>query len=786
MITFSDDGSRIFLDSPIVMPRAAGFLWNKSMMIEMNCRGFARAQFMQPEPSKYSRGPNIEAQTFMQPEQPYYSHHPGRFFYLRDEDTGEIYSLPYEPVRKTPKKYVFSPGLGNIIWDLEISTLHIQITLQLPVDASVELWSFQIENIGTTSKKVSIYPYFSIGYMSWMNQSATFRPDLGGIVATSITPYNKYPDYFKNKHLKDSTYFLCQTLPLSWHTQRESFEGEGGLHNPDALKLESLQGAPAHYETPVAVVQYRFDLSPNSKEILRFAFGPAEHDDEIRTIKNSYLSAEGFTYASQAYASYIEQFQHKFRINTSDTYFDHFVNNWLPRQIFYHGDVNRLTTDPQTRNYLQDNLGMIYIDPSYFRRALLHALSQQKSDGSMPDGILLHENAQLKYINQVPHTDHCVWLPICLEAYLNETNDFAVLHEQVKDASGSDLSVFERITNALDWLYNKRDPRGLSYIEQGDWNDPMNMVGYKGKGVSGWLTIASAFSFQIWSKVSSALGKSTMAELFLKRRNELNDLANEWLWDGQWYARGITDDDLVFGVQSDPEGKIFLNPQSWAILAGTCDASKTDLIIRALTDRIETPYGPALLAPAYTRMREDIGRVTQKFPGSAENGSVYNHAAIFYIYSLYVSGRGDHAFRLLKQMIPGPEDEDLLRRGQLPAFIPNYYRGAYYQFPDGAGKSSHLFNTGTVSWLYRCVIEGLYGLKGTPDGLAIQPQLPSSWDFARVQRRFRGAIFEVSYKRKIGIQELCIFLDGVSQNGSVISSIQSGKTYMVDVEIPAL
>ena len=31
-----------------------------------------------------------------------------------------------------------------------------------------------------------------------------------------------------------------------------------------------------------------------------------------------------------------------------------FVNHWLPRQVFYHGDTNRLTTDPQTRNYLQD------------------------------------------------------------------------------------------------------------------------------------------------------------------------------------------------------------------------------------------------------------------------------------------------------------------------------------------------------------------------------------------------------------------------------------------------
>ena len=41
------------------------------MMIQTTCRGYATAQFMQPEPAKYTYAPNLEAKTFMQPEQPY-------------------------------------------------------------------------------------------------------------------------------------------------------------------------------------------------------------------------------------------------------------------------------------------------------------------------------------------------------------------------------------------------------------------------------------------------------------------------------------------------------------------------------------------------------------------------------------------------------------------------------------------------------------------------------------------------------------------------------------------
>jgi cellobiose phosphorylase len=67
----------------------------------------------------------------------------------------------------------------------------------------------------------------------------------------------------------------------------------------------------------------------------------------------------------------------------------------------------------------------------------------------------------------------------------------------------------------------------------------------------------------------------------------------------------------------------------------------------------------------------------------------------------------------------------LIQRGQLPVFIPNYYRGAYRQIPRTAGRSSHLFNTGTVPWVYRCLIDGLFGLQGSQEGLQIKPQLPS-------------------------------------------------------------
>jgi cellobionic acid phosphorylase len=730
---------------------------------------------MQPEPAKYAHAPNLEAKTFMQPEQAYYAHHPGRFVYVKDEETGALFSAPYEPVRAPLDSFSFTAGTHDLAWTVEHLGLRVELRLGLATDDVVELWELRVTDLSGRPRRVSVVPYFPIGYMSWMNQSAEWRADLGGIVASSVTPYQKVADHFKNLHLKDKTFFLCERTPDAWEASQAAFEGEGGLHNPSSLQAETLAGGDARYETPAACVQYRLALAPHQSEFYRFAFGPALDDAEIAELRERHLSEAGFDRARQAYAAYVDSGRGSLRISTPDAAFDRFVNHWLPRQVFYHGDVNRLSTDPQTRNYLQDNLGMAYIAPGVTRSALLHALSQQHGNGAMPDGILLVEGAELKYINQVPHTDHCVWLPVCLQAYLDETADFALLEERVNGQT-----VAQRLDAAMAWLHRDRDARGLSFIAQGDWCDPMNMVGYQGRGVSGWLTVAAAYAMTLWAGLCADAGRADAATRWRAAAQELNAAANAHLWDGDWYARGITDDDVKFGVAADTEGRIYLNPQSWALLSGAASDTQRQRLLAAIDAQLETPHGVAMFNPPYSRMRDDVGRVTQKHPGSAENGAVYNHAAAFYVHALYAIGDADRAFHALRRMIPGPDAADLRQRGQLPVFIPNYYRGAHAQYPRTAGRSSQLFNTGTAAWAYRSLIEGLCGLRGCTEGLRVQPQLPSGWDRLDATREFRGAQFEVQVRRT---GRPSVRLDGQPLPGAVVRGIEPGRRYRLEVEL---
>lgn len=780
------NGERYDLHSAVKMPLASAFLWNKQLMIQLNCRGYATAQFMQPEPAKYAHAPNLEAKTFMQPEQPYYAHHPGRFVYIKDEQQQSVFSVPYEPVRQPAENFTFSAGQHDIRWQLQQNGLEIEWLLTLSPDEPHELWQLTIRNIGNEQRELSVYPYFPVGYMSWMNQSGRYDAALNAVICSSVTPYQKYPDYFKNKYFKDKTFLLAEQQPDSWEAIQQQFEGEGGLHNPSALQQAELAKGEALYETPACVMQYRVTLDAQQKKQYRFVFGPAYDEAEIAGIKQRYFGKDaGFEQAVADYAAYIAQGRGCLSISTPDPVLDNFVNHWLARQVFYHGDVNRLTTDPQTRNYLQDNMGMSYIKPDVTKQAFLTALAQQKTSGEMPDGILLHKDAELKYINQVPHTDQCIWLPVCLNAYLAETNDYAIL-QQVVGFAGSDetATVFEHICRAMGWLLHKRDHRSLSYIEQGDWCDPMNMVGYKGTGVSGWLSLAAAYALKCWADICDQVAQPERATQYRANADEFNHAVNHYLWDGNWYGRGITDDNVVFGVSKDPEGRIYLNPQSWALLSGAASPDQQQHLLAAVAEQLETPFGVQMLAPAYTAMRDDVGRVTQKYPGSAENGSVYNHAAAFYLFALYQANQPDKAYQILRQMLPDSAASDYLQRGQLPVFIPNYYRGAWQQTPRTAGRSSQLFNTGTVHWVYRCLVEGLFGVKGTPQGLQVTPKMPAAWAGANVSRYFRGAVFDIVMTRKADISQPQLRVNGVLQPAQLISDIKAGQHYQVELLLP--
>jgi cellobionic acid phosphorylase len=247
---------------------------------------------MQPEPAKYAHGPSLDAKTFMQPEHSYFSHHPGRFFYIKDKDTNSLFSVPFAPVKADVEHYKFIVASQSISWRIEQDGLVIELKLSLDQDKPLEVWDFSITNSSDRARNVDVYPYFPIGYMSWMNQSADYDDDINGIVASSVTPYQKVEEYYKNQQLKDLTFFLSKKKPTTWTCEQADFEGHGGLHCPDGVVNERLNNNKASYQIPAACMQFSLSLLPNELNSQQFLFGAANHRDDIDEIHGQYFSTE--------------------------------------------------------------------------------------------------------------------------------------------------------------------------------------------------------------------------------------------------------------------------------------------------------------------------------------------------------------------------------------------------------------------------------------------------------------------------------------------------------------
>jgi cellobiose phosphorylase len=93
--------------------------------------------------------------------------------------------------------------------------------------------------------------------------------------------------------------------------------------------------------------------------------------------------------------------------------------------------------------------------------------------------------------------------------------------------------------------------------------------------------------------------------------------------------------------------------------------------------------------------------------------------------------------------------------------------------------------TGSASWLYRCIVEYVLGIRADFDGLRVDPCLPSHWDGIRVRRRFRGAFYNITIWNPDHLQkgEVLIHVDGEPIEGNVIRSDAQGTEHEVRVDI---
>jgi cellobiose phosphorylase len=296
----------------------------------------------------------------------------------------------------------------------------------------------------------------------------------------------------------------------------------------------------------------------------------------------------------------------------------------------------------------------------------------------------------------------------------------------------------------------------------------------------GWVAICLELFFDCMEH----MGDHQRLADYRKRLDELKRKTNELCWDGDWYWRGTHDSGWVLGSKDNKDGgMIFTNPNAFAIVAGIADEEKTEKILASFDKYLDHEYGSYCFYPPFQQPEPRAGIISRFAPGTKENGSLQGHNSRWRIWAELKAGRGDKALEILRKMLPNVRheaDPDLYRIEPYAAcqFI-------YASEADRPGEGSHAWATGTACWTLLNVQQHMLGVEPQVDGLRIDPCLPSDWQWAKMQRDFRGARYNIRYSKPAGITrgKVSLKLNGNPVEGNLVPLQPAGSINEVEVII---
>lgn len=717
----------------------------------------------------------------------------GKYFYFKDNSTGEIWSPTWMPVKTELKNYEISYGFGYAIFKSGYKNIIVELELFIPLKENLEVWNFKVTNNSQKPLDLSIYTYFEFCLGSSADHhrefhksfiETSFHEDVNALLATKRLweiplgdrgHWNiEYPYYgfvSSNKKIFD------------YEGDKENFIGQyGSLDNPSALQKEKLSNRTGKWNDSIGTIRVKQNIANNTTESIAFYLGIKSNKDEINTSIKKFETPKQITDALNDVKKYWNNILSTLEIETPDDAMNIFVNKWVRYQAIAGRLWARTAYYQQSgafgfRDQLQDSMIYLPIDASWTENQIkLHARHQ------FEDGQVLHWWHPISETGlPTKMTDDLLWLPYILFHYLDETGNYRFLNETEPyyDNAKKQDTLFNHCVAAIEKVLTRYSERGLPLIGAGDWNDGLSAVGLEFKGESIWLAHFFYLILERFSKICEKVNEPDLQKKYSQKADELRDAINKYGWDGNWFWRATKDNGVKIGSSENDEGKIFLNAQTWSVLADTTSDERKKSAMDSVTNYLLKNNGALLLWPAYSKPDKFIGYLSRYAPARRENGGVYTHAATWAIQAYAMIKDPINSFEAYKRLNPilsGMEPDKYVAE---PYVTPGNIDG-----PDSPnyGMAGWTWYTGSAQWFAKEVLEWILGVRPTEDGLIIDPCIPKEWKEYKVKRTFRGTIYNITVKNmngvSFGVKE--IIIDGKSQIENLIKPV---KKEQVIVEV---
>lgn len=696
-----------------------------------------------------------------------------RYFFIRDEETGEIWNPGWYPCRNSLDDYQCTHGLGYTIIRGEKDGISLRIRGFVDETHPAELWTLTLCNHSDRKHTVKIFSFaeFTLtGYKIYCNYysnlEATFDPEHHLLVAFNTAQERTHPWY--------NGFMASSIRPTGFDSSKKAFLGTyGDISTPEAVENGHCTGSLAACEDMVGALENTFCLEPGQRVTFHVVIGSTDSTERAVQMTGELFSDGAIDAAFQRLQKSKEIMERDIEIHTPDSKVNNLINKWVKQQVQLCAEAGR-DTGKGFRDQLQDAWAIASFNPALAGEKILETLHYQYSDGRCVRGWLPLDN----HI----YSDGPVWIAPTINAYVKETGDYDFLNTKVPYLDEGEATVWEHILLSVRYSSEDTGERDLVLAHAGDWNDSLNGIGVGGKGESVWTSIALHYALEnVREMAEEIFHDHTLAQEMEDRKHKIKEAINRNGWDGEWYLAGYTDAGEKVGSRENQEGCIYLNSQTWAILAGIPDPERQEKCLKALDTQLDSPYGPLTLYPTYRKYNPAIGRLTGFVPGIWENGTPYCHGGTFKIVADCCAGRGDAAYETMLKIMPDSQTNPSDYSGCEPYVLTNMYFG-----PDNprAGQTMFAWVTGTAGWMFRAATQYMMGFFPGYQSITIRPCIPSGWKACRMRRKFRNSVYFLTLKNSgSGSKIKQVTLDGTPIPGNSFPMPDDGKEHEILVEL---
>ena len=730
---------------------------------------------------------------------------PGRYFYIHDRDKHDYWSASWQPVGKPLAQFktICRHGTAYTIIESEYNNIKTETTYFVPLNRHFECWLSKITNRDNVKRRLRLFTFveYANNWHVWQDainlQYTQFilRMDVVDNIidhGINVNLADDSADLWNHDGNKHTFLGVVGAEVSGFDTDREIFLGNfHGYHNPLVVENGACRNSIAVGDNGVGVLQIDIELKPGESRELAVLMGIGKAAVEGRKVLSEFQDIDNIHREFEKLRAHWHNRLQGLSVRTPDPEFNSMTNMWSPfnclmtyawsraASLVYSGERDGLGY----RDTVQDLLGVMHLIPAEAGKRLELMLTGQVSTGGAMPVVkpFAHRPGQETPPKEEEYrSDDCLWLFNAVPAYVKETGDLAFYDKVLPFADKGEVTVLGHLRRAIEFNLERSGAHGLPCGLFADWNDCLEL-GQRGETI--FVALQLRYALKTYLEVCELLRRAEEGQWAKAQLKILDRNLSKYAWDGKWFLRAYRYDGLKYGSQTDKEGAIWLNPQSWAVLSGFADKEQALAVMQTVNEHLSTKHGLMIVAPPYVKTDHRIVKTPLFNAGMKENGSIFSHTQGWAIIAETMLGHGDLAYQYFHAYLPAAYNDRAEIR-QIEPYVYCQFTNSRYSPRFGASRLPWL--TGAAAWSYFAATQHILGIQPDYFGLRIDPCIPADWREVQVKRHFRQKTFNILIKNPKGAQKGLrkLTLNGCELEGNLIplSAMQTANEVVAELE----